>query len=118
MFNGMEEPDFSVDDLYSETFSQETTEADTTAASDALEATLWKHIRDFIVIGSEPVPGQVWRSGAWAPANEILKTLQTLNTELKKTIIMVTHDPAAAKFAREELHLDKGRFVSKTAEPA
>ncbi len=48
-------------------------------------------------------------------ADEILKTLQLLNNELGKTIIMVTHDPAAAKFAKEELHLDKGRFVAKEA---
>ncbi|VXC51863.1 conserved hypothetical protein [Oceanicaulis sp. 350] len=44
-------------------------------------------------------------------ADEILETLQLLNSELGKTIVMVTHDPAAAKYARRELHLDKGRFV-------
>jgi putative ABC transport system ATP-binding protein len=43
-------------------------------------------------------------------ADEILGTLQTLNSELGKTIIMVTHDPSAAKFAKRTLHLDKGRF--------
>ncbi len=43
-------------------------------------------------------------------ADEILSTLQTLNRELGKTIIMVTHDAEAAKFAKRTLHLDKGRF--------
>jgi putative ABC transport system ATP-binding protein len=45
-----------------------------------------------------------------ATATEILSTLQTLNRELGKTIIMVTHDAEAAKFAKRLLHLDKGRF--------
>jgi putative ABC transport system ATP-binding protein len=43
-------------------------------------------------------------------ADEILGTLQVLNRDLGKTIIMVTHDAAAAKFAKRTLHLDKGRF--------
>jgi len=45
-----------------------------------------------------------------ATADEILGTLQLLNRELGKTIVMVTHDAEAAKFARRTLHLDKGRF--------
>ncbi len=45
-----------------------------------------------------------------ATADEILATLQVLNKDLGKTIIMVTHDAAAAKFAKRVLHLDKGRF--------
>ncbi len=45
-----------------------------------------------------------------ATADEILSTLQTLNRDLGKTIIMVTHDAEAAKFAKRVLHLDKGRF--------
>jgi putative ABC transport system ATP-binding protein len=44
-------------------------------------------------------------------ADEILATLRLLNDELGKTVIMVTHDPSAAKYARRELHLDKGRFL-------
>ncbi len=47
-------------------------------------------------------------------ANEILSMLQLLNRELAKTIIMVTHDPAAATFAKRTLHLDKGKFVEET----
>ncbi len=48
-----------------------------------------------------------------ASADEILSILQLLNTDLGKTIIMVTHDPAAARYARRTLHLDKGRFVEQ-----
>jgi putative ABC transport system ATP-binding protein len=47
-------------------------------------------------------------------ANDILSTLQLLNRELGKTIIMVTHDPEAARFATRTLHLDKGQFVEVT----
>jgi putative ABC transport system ATP-binding protein len=43
-------------------------------------------------------------------ADEIMSILQQLNNELGKTIIMVTHDPSAAKYARRVLHLDKGHF--------
>jgi putative ABC transport system ATP-binding protein len=50
-----------------------------------------------------------------ATANDILRTLQLLNKELGKTIVMVTHDPEAARFATRTLHLDKGRFVEATA---
>jgi putative ABC transport system ATP-binding protein len=46
-------------------------------------------------------------------ADEILATLQVLNRDLGKTIVMVTHDPAAARYARRTLHLDKGRFVER-----
>ncbi len=46
-------------------------------------------------------------------ADEILGTLQLLNRELGKTVIMVTHDAEAAKFAKRTLHLDKGRFNEK-----
>jgi putative ABC transport system ATP-binding protein len=46
-------------------------------------------------------------------ADEILSILQLLNKELGKTIVMVTHDPAAAEYATRTLHLDKGRFVER-----
>ena len=46
-------------------------------------------------------------------AQEILEMLQLLNRELGKTIVMVTHDPAAAKYAKRELHLDKGTFEER-----
>ena len=40
--------------------------------------------------------------------DEILELLQTLNRDLGKTVVMVTHDPRAAERARRTLHLDKG----------
>ncbi|PHR62748.1 MAG: ABC transporter ATP-binding protein [Robiginitomaculum sp.] len=46
-------------------------------------------------------------------ADEVLEMLQLLNTKMGKTIIMVTHDPAAAKYAKTELFLDKGKFIKK-----
>jgi len=41
-------------------------------------------------------------------AQEILDLLGKLNTDLKKTIVMVTHDPHAAERAHKVMHLDKG----------
>jgi putative ABC transport system ATP-binding protein len=41
-------------------------------------------------------------------AEDILNLLQTLNSEFKKTIVMVTHDPRAASRAHIERHLEKG----------
>jgi putative ABC transport system ATP-binding protein len=46
-------------------------------------------------------------------ADEILSTLRILNRDLGKTIVMVTHDPAAARYAGRTLHLDKGRFIEQ-----
>jgi putative ABC transport system ATP-binding protein len=46
-------------------------------------------------------------------ADEILGILQLLNNDLGKTIVMVTHDPAAARYAKRTLHLDKGRFIEQ-----
>ena len=48
-----------------------------------------------------------------ASADEILSILQLLNKELGKTIVMVTHDPAAARYAQRTLHLDKGSFIER-----
>lgn len=50
-----------------------------------------------------------------ASADAMLEMLGFLNRELGKTIIMVTHDPQAASYARRILHLDKGRFVAERA---
>jgi putative ABC transport system ATP-binding protein len=58
-----------------------------------------------LLLGDEPT-GDLDR----ATADEILSILQRLNSDLGKTIVMVTHDPSAAKYARRVLHLDKGRF--------
>ena len=46
-------------------------------------------------------------------ATEVLQTLQLLNKEFGKTIVMVTHDPAAAEFSNMQLHLDKGEFIEQ-----
>ena len=51
-------------------------------------------------------------------ADEILRLLQTLNREHGKTIVMVTHDPKAAEYARRQLHLDKGTLVNDAAATA
>ena len=45
-------------------------------------------------------------------ADEILELLGTLHRELGKTIVMVTHDPKAAKHATFTLHMDKGKLVA------
>ncbi len=50
-----------------------------------------------------------------ATADEILGILQSLNEKFGKTIVMVTHDPQAAKYAKRTLHLDKGAFVEEVA---
>lgn len=46
-------------------------------------------------------------------ADEVLEMLSLLNRTLEKTIVMVTHDPQAARSARRTLHLDKGLFVEE-----
>jgi putative ABC transport system ATP-binding protein len=46
-------------------------------------------------------------------AAEVLTLLERLNTEFKKTIVLVTHDPHAAERARRVLHLEKGTFVEQ-----
>lgn len=46
-------------------------------------------------------------------ADDVLAMLSFLNRKLGKTIIMVTHDPEAARHANRTLHLDKGNFVEQ-----
>jgi putative ABC transport system ATP-binding protein len=48
-------------------------------------------------------------------ADEILTLLQTLNRQMGKTIVMVTHDPKAAEYASRTLHLDKGTLAEQAA---
>lgn len=45
-------------------------------------------------------------------AEEILTLLQSLNRDHGKTIVMVTHDPKAAEYARRTIHLDKGTLAA------
>jgi putative ABC transport system ATP-binding protein len=48
-------------------------------------------------------------------ADEILNLLTTLCSEYHKTILMVTHDPAASDRAQATLHLNKGVLVEGAA---
>jgi putative ABC transport system ATP-binding protein len=45
-------------------------------------------------------------------AADVLTLLQQLNRDHGKTIVMVTHDPKAAEYARHTLQLDKGSLVT------
>ncbi|MBL8751173.1 MAG: ABC transporter ATP-binding protein [Planctomycetes bacterium] len=58
-----------------------------------------------VILADEPT-GDLDRT----TADSVLDLLQRLNRELKKTILMVTHDPQAAGFADKVVHLDKGRL--------
>lgn len=51
-------------------------------------------------------------------AHEILDLVVELKKSLRKTIIMVTHDPRAADRAERVLHLEKGQLVRDTADTA
>lgn len=61
-----------------------------------------------LILADEPTGNLDARSG-----EEILQILSTLNRELNKTIIMVTHDPHAASFATHEQHLEKGILTER-----
>lgn len=65
-----------------------------------------------LVLADEPTGNLDARSG-----EEILQILSTLNRDLGKTIIMVTHDPHAAAFATHEQHLEKGVLTESTTNP-
>jgi putative ABC transport system ATP-binding protein len=53
-----------------------------------------------------------------ASAQEILTILSKLNKEYGKTVVMVTHDPHAAKFASKVRHLEKGELLAEGSVPA
>jgi putative ABC transport system ATP-binding protein len=59
-----------------------------------------------IIVADEPT-GDLDR----VSADQILELLVKLNQELKKTIVMVTHDPAAAERATIVRRLDKGQLT-------
>ena len=44
-------------------------------------------------------------------SESVLKLLQLLNRDHRKTVIMVTHDPRAASYATRRLFVDKGELV-------
>ena len=64
-----------------------------------------------IIVADEPTGDLDAKS-----AEEILNLLCELRTQLKKTIVMVTHDPRAAARADRILHLEKGKLVEQAAE--
>lgn len=45
-------------------------------------------------------------------AADVMQLLTTLNSEMGKTVIMVTHDPKAAHYAGRTLHLEKGELLN------
>jgi len=51
-------------------------------------------------------------------AQDILTLLAQLNKEHGKTIVMVTHDPHAARFASKVRYLEKGELLAEGAVPA
>lgn len=59
-----------------------------------------------IIVADEPT-GDLDKPSAHA----VMSLLRELNTELGKTIVMVTHDPRTTEYAKRTLHLDKGRLV-------
>jgi putative ABC transport system ATP-binding protein len=63
-----------------------------------------------LILADEPTGNLDARSG-----EEILQILSTLNRELKKTIMLVTHDPHAASYATHEMHLEKGVLTRAAA---
>jgi putative ABC transport system ATP-binding protein len=58
-----------------------------------------------LLVADEPT-GDLDKSSA----EEILNLLERLNSEFKKSIVMVTHDPRAAERAHSVRHLDKGEL--------
>jgi len=52
-----------------------------------------------------------------ASANDVLTVLSTLNERHGKTVIMVTHDPHAAKFAHKARYLEKGDLLPEGQVP-
>jgi putative ABC transport system ATP-binding protein len=58
-----------------------------------------------IIVGDEPT-GDLDRQSA----DDVLTLLERLNREMHKTILMVTHDPAAAERATIIRRLDKGKL--------
>lgn len=63
-----------------------------------------------LIVADEPTGDLDARS-----AEEILDLLVELRRSLRKTILLVTHDPRAAQRADRVLHLDKGQLVEQAA---
>jgi putative ABC transport system ATP-binding protein len=59
-----------------------------------------------LIIADEPTGDLDSRS-----ATEVLEILRQLNESFQKTVVMVTHDPHAASYARVIRHLEKGMLL-------
>jgi putative ABC transport system ATP-binding protein len=68
--------------------------------------------RPEIIFADEPTGNLDSHSGA-----EVLAFLQSSVREMGQTIVMVTHDPAAAGYADEVLFLQDGRIVDTMSQP-
>jgi len=53
-----------------------------------------------------------------ASAQEVLTILSRLNKDYGKTVVMVTHDPHAARFASRVRYLEKGELLDEGSVPA
>ena len=51
-----------------------------------------------------------------ASADDVLTILSKLNKEYGKTVVMVTHDPHAARFATTVRHLEKGELLAEVGQ--
>jgi putative ABC transport system ATP-binding protein len=65
-----------------------------------------------IIVADEPT-GDLDR----VAAAEILSLLRTINQDLGRTIVMVTHDPKTTEYSQRTLHLDKGRLLEQEPLP-
>lgn len=66
-----------------------------------------------LILADEPT-GDLDRESA----TQIMRLLATLNEEMRKTIVLVTHDPNAARFAKRGVHLEKGSLLDRLEQAA
>lgn len=65
-----------------------------------------------IILCDEPTGNLDARS-----ANDVLELLRQLNRDFGKTVVMVTHDPHAARFASHIRYIDKGELLPEGRKP-
>ena len=63
-----------------------------------------------LILADEPTGELDTKTGA-----EVLDLFRRLNQDLKKTIIVVTHDERVAKIAHSILHIEDGKIIGETA---
>ena len=68
--------------------------------------------RPDVVFADEPTGNLDSKAGA-----EILRFLRHAVSELRQTVVMVTHDPVAASYADRVVFLADGRIVSELMQP-